>query len=40
MEDSIKSHDDNNFLFLRSLCRTSSRCCSRGSPGGWILISF
>ena len=21
-------------------CRTSPRCCSRGSPGGWIRLYF
>ena len=35
-----------HFVFYLILCgsnflgRTSPRCCSRGSPGGWIKISF
>ena len=35
-----------NFVFLKILCslnffgRTSSRCCSKGSPGGWIRFSY
>ena len=35
-----------HFVFYENFCssnflgRTSPRCCSRGSPGGWIKISF
>ena len=35
-----------HFVFYEIFCssnffgRTSPRCCSRGSPGGWIKISF
>ena len=31
----------NNSLYLTSYsCQTSPRCCSRGSPGGWIKNLF
>ena len=35
-----------HFVFYENLCssnffgRTSTRCCSRGSPGGWIRFSL